>query len=111
MDQSFTIKRGDTSPALEYELLPASVSLVGATVRFQMQSRGGETVIDEPAVIVTEVSPAVVRFPWRAGDTDTPGRYEAEFEVTYADNTRETFPNAGFISVLILRDVARASEE
>jgi hypothetical protein len=31
----FTIKRGDTSPALRFALLPDSVSLAGAVVRFQ----------------------------------------------------------------------------
>ena len=36
----FVIKRGDTSPALRFALLPDSVSLAGATVRFQMRRAG-----------------------------------------------------------------------
>jgi hypothetical protein len=101
----FIIKRGDTSPALRFALLPESVSLVAATVRFQMQPRGGPTVIDREAKIQNVFQPAVVAHAWDPGETDTAGRYEAEFRVTYADGAIETFPNHGFIDVLIIADV------
>jgi hypothetical protein len=103
--QKFTIKRGDTSPALRYALLPESVSLVAATVRFQMRLRGGATVIDRPAEIQSAFQPAVVAHAWASGETDIAGRYEAEFRVTYADGAIETFPNHGFIDVFVAEDV------
>ena len=56
----FVIKRGDTSPALRFALLPDSVLLAGATVRFQMRPRGGATVIDRSASIHSVFQPAVV---------------------------------------------------
>jgi hypothetical protein len=102
----FTIKRGDTSPALRFALLPESVSLAGATVRFQMRARGGGTLIDRPAEILTVFEPAVVAHLWQPGETDQPGRHEAEFRVTYLDGTVETFPNLGFIEVFVTEDVA-----
>jgi hypothetical protein len=101
----FVIKRGDTSPALRFALLPDSVSLAGASVQFQMRLRGGDTVIDRAASILTVFQPAVVVHAWQPGDTETPGRYEAEFRVTYMDGTVETFPNLGFIEVFITEDV------
>jgi len=101
----FVIKRGDTSPALRFALLPESVSLAGASVRFQMRPRGGPTVIDRPADILTAFEPAVVTHLWAPGETDAPGRFEAEFRVTYTDGTVETFPNLGFIEVFITEDV------
>ena len=101
----FTIKRGDTSPALRFALLPESVSLAGATVRFQMRARGGGTLIDRPAEILTVFEPAVVAHLWQPGETDQPGRYEAEFRVTYLDGRTETFPNLGFIEVFVTKDV------
>jgi hypothetical protein len=107
MMEEFEIKRGDTGPSLRMALSPESINLAGATVRFQMQSPAGVTVIDEPATIITE-SPPVVDFAWRDGDTECAGVFDAEFEVTYADQTRETFPNRGFITVLISPDVPRA---
>jgi hypothetical protein len=101
----FTIKRGDTSPALRFALVPDSVSLAGATVRFQMRARGGATVIDRPAEILTVFEPALVAHHWAPGETDAPGRYEAEFRATYLDGTVETFPNLGFIDVFVTEDV------
>jgi hypothetical protein len=101
----FTIKRGDTSPALRFALLPDGVSLAGATVRFQMRARGGATVIHRPANILSVFAPAVVAHRWFSGDTDQAGHFEAEFRVTYLDGTVETFPNLGFIEVFVTEDV------
>ena len=56
----FVIKRGDTSPALRFELLPDNVSLAGAAVRFQMRPRGGVTIIDREAALESVFQPAVV---------------------------------------------------
>jgi hypothetical protein len=102
----FVIKRGDTSPALRCALLPDSVSLAGASVRFQMRPRGGATLIDRPAEIETVFAPAVVVHRWTSAETDEAGRFEAEFRVTYMDGTVETFPNLGFIEVFITEDVS-----
>lgn len=104
MPLTFTIKRGDTSPALRFALEPESVDLTAATCSFQMRPRRGSVAIDLPAVIES-TSPPIVRFNWLPGNTDNVGVYEAEFRVTYADGTVETFPNSGFISVLIKGDV------
>lgn len=105
----FTIKRGDTSPALRFALLPDSLSLAGATVHFQMRARGGSTVIDRPAEVVSVFQPAVVTHRWEPGETDKLGRFEAEFRVTNMDGTVETFPNLGFIEVFVAEDVAGLS--
>jgi len=47
----------------------------------------------------------LVRYNWTAADTDTVGSYQAEFEVTYADASIETFPNDGYIRVEIIDDI------
>jgi hypothetical protein len=104
LSRTFTIKRGDTSPSLRFALEPESVDLTSATCTFQMRLRRGAVVIDSLAV-VESASPPVVRYNWADGDTGTVGTYEAEFRVTYADGAIETFPNSGFISVLIKGDV------
>ena len=101
----FTIKRGDTSPALRFVVLPEGVSLAGATVRFQMRARGGPTVIDRPAQIETVFAPAVVVHRWTPGETKEAGRFEAEFRIIYLDGSVETFPNLGFIEVFVIEDV------
>jgi hypothetical protein len=100
----FTIKRGDTSPAMVFTLDPPDINLVGASIRFQMQAEGGATVIDE-AVDPVSLSPPKVGYEWQSGDTDVAGRYQAEYRVVYADGSIETFPNNGFITVYIPPDV------
>lgn len=101
---TFNIKRNDTSPALEYTLSPAVDLTAALEVRFHMRLRGGVTKIDAAATITT-ANPGVVQYNFAATDTDTSGIYEAEFEVTYADGTIETFPNSGYLSVSIKDDI------
>ena len=110
----FTIKRGDLSPVMDYQLLPATVSLVGITsIRFRMQPRGGmePTTIDAEAVVVQAGPPAIVRYVWQAGDTAIAREYEGEFKIVYGDGAPETFPNGDFIPVVVFPDVPAIPEE
>ena len=108
MTETFYIKRGDTSPSLQFALAPASVDLTGATVRFSMRDRsiGVVTVNRADAVIVTATGSPMVRYDWTSSDTDKEGYYIAEFEVTYPGGAIETFPNVDFIRVQISEDIA-----
>ena len=101
---TFYIKQNDTSPAILYELTPTDVELTGATVVFRYRAIGTETWVSKSAVIVTEDVTPTVRYDWEAADTATPGFLESEFVVTYSDNTVETFPNSGFITINIEGD-------
>lgn len=101
---AFVIKRGDTSPAIRFALKPVTNDIGGSLVQFQMRSRSGVVIVDQPALIVSDIPP-VVQYNWTAPDTETPGVFDAEFRVTYADGAIETFPNIGFISVRIGADV------
>lgn len=101
---TFTIKQSDTSPAIQATLQDANavpINLSGATVKFHMKLLGGNTILNEDMVIVTPLS-GLVRYDWQVGDTSVAGTYYAEFEVTYADSTVETFPNTGNIPIVII---------
>lgn len=101
----FSIKRGDTSPSIAATLTDADgapINLTGASVRFHMV---GSATVDAAAVIVSPTA-GTVRYDWQAGDTAAAGWYQAEWEVTYADNAVETFPNAGTTRVRIDPDLA-----
>lgn len=106
---TFYIKRNDTSPSLLGTLedgAGAAVNVNGATVRFHLRSFGAQAIkVDAAAVVVSGLT-GVVRYDWQPGDTDTIGSYQAEFEVTYADGTIETFPNDGYTRVEIVGDIA-----
>lgn len=105
---TFFIKRNDTGPSIQGTLERpngTAVDLTGATVRFHMRFKNGATKVDAAATIVTAAS-GIVKYPWIAADTDTAGYYQAEWEVTYADSSVETFPNYEFQTVQVYEDVA-----
>jgi hypothetical protein len=101
----FTIKQGDTSPALEATLKDRdgnAVNLTGASVQFHLATTRYKNIVDATGTLVN-ASEGKVKYEWQADDTSQHGDFFAEFEVTYADSTVETFPNDGYISVEVKR--------
>lgn len=104
---TFQLKEGDTSPSISYELTPTTVDLTGASVVFNMTTRRGVVKVSRAAATVTTpTGTPTVQYDWIAADTDTAGTYRAEFEVTYGDGSIETFPNTGFLTISITKDLA-----
>lgn len=104
----FTIKENDTSPIIQRTLTDASgtaVNLTGSSVVFKMYDQMRTTQVVSSAATLVDAANGVVRYTWLAADTDVPGWYWVEFEVTYSDSSIETFPNSGYISVLITEEL------
>lgn len=105
--REFWIKRGDTSPALTGQVLDGNrrpVDITGATVRLKARDRdSGQLIIDEAATVDAPVT-GQVRYQWVPDDTVTQRELEAEFEVTFADSTVQTWPNPGHVAVHIGAD-------
>ena len=104
---AFFIKQNDTSPALKATLkdgLDVAVDLSSSSVRFHMKALDGTVKVDA-AMTITSASGGVVQYDWQTGDTDTVGSYSVEFEVTYSDNTIETFPNNQNLTISIVREL------
>lgn len=106
---TFHIKQHDTKPSIKATLKDGDgtvINLTDATVRFHMRKIGAtSTTVDAAATVVSPATGGVVQYDWSAADTATIGTYHAEFEVTYGDNSIETFPNNGFISVVVTDDL------
>jgi hypothetical protein len=109
-------KRGDTLAPLEAALTNCDgtpVDLTGATVEFLMRSAtpGATAPLDLDATItVLPVEPPAtvpnrVRVAWGAGDLDTPGRYYADWQVTWGAATL-TLPTVGHLQLHVLDDIA-----
>lgn len=103
---AFQLKAGDTAPPFVGRCLDpkgSPIPTLGAAVRFRMRPQvGGIAVpIDRPATW-SDVARAEASYQWQAGDTDTPGLYDAEFHVTFGDGHGETFPNGEYAVVEIL---------
>jgi hypothetical protein len=104
---AFTIKQSDTSPAIQATLQDSNavpINLSGATIKLHMKLLGSDTVLEKDMTIVTPLS-GIIRYDWQVGDTSVVGTYNAEFEVTYADLTVETFPNTGNIPIVIIPEL------
>ena len=106
----FHIKQNDTSPSLEVFLQDDKgriVSTTGGTVVFHMRLLSDlSSKISDGSVVIVNGAAGHVRYAFAAADTDTSGTYQGEFEVTFSNGKIETFPNDGYIKIVITDDVS-----
>jgi hypothetical protein len=72
-------------------------------------SNNKPTVLINRSAEIIDATNGKVRFSFVKGETSTSGTMRAEFEVTYPNGIVETFPNKGYITVSIERDLADAN--
>ena len=104
---AFYIRQNDTSPALVATLTDYNdnpINLTGATVRLHVKDFSGTIKVDSLCTI-TAATLGRISYAWVVGDTDTPGTYYLEFEATYSDNSVETFPNKGNLSLVVTKEL------
>jgi hypothetical protein len=105
---TFYIKQNDTAPSIQMTLTdPAGdpVDLTSAaSVNFHMKEAGQSIKIEGAATIV-DANLGTVKYDWAAGDTDTPGTYQCEVEITYSDSTVQTVPNDGYGTVIVTEEL------
>lgn len=109
MSETFHIKQGDSAPNLRAILKNpdgTAASLVGSTVRFSMRTSGGAVIVSRQPCALVDAPNGVVEYDWQDGDTDTGATHLGEFEVTYSDGSIETFPNDGFVRIMITKQIA-----
>jgi hypothetical protein len=106
----FSLKAFDRLPSIQATL---SADITGATVSFIMRPKaGGAVKVNAPAVVVsidTAAKTSVVRYDWAATDTDIPGEYQAEWEVTFTGGKVQTFPTLTYHSIDVLADLDGAA--
>jgi hypothetical protein len=103
MAADFTIKKGDTGPALVFQCYPVErdqivvgtttpQDVTGSTVTFTMKKGQGTVIDHQPAVIVDSVN-GIVKFVAWGAYTGSAGKRYGWFQVTFADGTKVSFPN------------------
>ena len=107
---TFYIKQNDTRPELDVFLRDdkdRTINVTGATVKFNMRNASDNTVkVNNGSVTTVSSTSGRVKYSFSASDTDTAGNFDGEFQVTFVGGQVETFPNDGFIKVIITDDVA-----
>lgn len=107
------IKEGDRNPSLTATLvdeaeLPLDLSAAVAVKFFMILPQSSTPKISGAAASIVSAQDGTIEYAWQAGDTDTPGDYDAEFEVEWADGTKTTFPNFRFLKIRILKSIDTA---
>ena len=106
----FNIKQNDTSPELLVKLLDengeAKTEIANVdTINFYMMDQSETTIVSGTATVIN-ADEGKVAYEWSESDTSQSGKFKAEFEVKYSSNGGiETFPNDGYINVLIDEDI------
>ena len=106
---TFYIKQNDNRPNLDVSLRDdrdRSVDITGATVVFHMRNAADNTVVvSSGSVSIISASRGDVRYDWVVANTATSGNFQAEFQVTFAEGAVQTFPNDGYVKIVITDDV------
>jgi len=107
----FYLKRGDTSPAIKYQLQDHdgnAVDISGAEVRFIMEDHSGTVIIDDDTngnVSIIDATNGQVKYDWQSSDTRSSGFFLAEWEVTFSNGAVETWPNSHTLDIQIKNDL------
>lgn len=99
---TFYIKQNDTRPSLYAQLLQdgSVINLTGCEVKLAIRG------LPKRNVVITDAATGNVRYDWVPEDTANAGIYEAEFEVTFANGDVQTFPNNGYLTIVVMEEVA-----
>ena len=107
---TFYIKQNDTRPELDVFLRDdkdRTINVTGATVKFNMRNASDNTIkVNAGSVTTVSSTSGRVKYSFSTADTDTAGNFDGEFQVTFVGGQVETFPNDGYIKVIITDDVA-----
>jgi hypothetical protein len=106
----FDIKRNDTRPFLRVALgyddgTDANLSIASAVKFLMKDCKSGRLKVSAGVATVVDAANGVVEYQWVTGDTDTAGRFDIEWEVTWADGRIQTFPGEGYGVVNVTADL------
>lgn len=99
MTTAFNIKQGDYHRRIRLDLTDMTTTdATGVLFRMRLRS-GGPLVVDDGAGTID--STTRVSYQFQGTELDTPGLYDLEASVVFADGT-ETVPTVGYVTVRIL---------
>ena len=98
---------GFGAPAVQADLddLATALDDPATRVSFIMRKQGDPAPKIDKLAEVVDAAARRVRYQWAAGDTDTPGSYQAEWEVIYPSGKPQTFPLKTYHAIDVLADL------
>ena len=101
---------GDTGPPIRDTLVAddSPVDISGATARIHITKPDGNTVTssDSEDVTIEDAVGGEVRYDFQSGDLDQEGRYLYEWEVTFNDNSVQTYPSDDERAIWVREELA-----
>lgn len=109
LQPDFTIKKGDTRPAIQATLSSVPTDVLSSVV-FNMKTKDGTAVVTRGSGTIVQqpssTQSAIVKYQWQTADTASSGTgFQGEFEVTYNDSRIETYPNNRNLVIEITEDL------
>lgn len=112
-EADFTIKAHDRLPSIKvmfaYRDATGALQPIDLTdvtgVTFIMRTLTGQTPKIKAAGTIESRKDGICRYDWIAADTDTPGSYVAEWQLTWVGGRTQTFPTKTYITIDILADL------
>jgi hypothetical protein len=110
VEKSLKIKKGHTKPAAQFRLFNMDtllpVDLTGAEIKFFMEGPERDADIKKlegKGDVVVSPLTGIGKYEWHPGETDIPGSYRADFEITLSDGAKVRVPEGGaYIKVEIV---------
>lgn len=107
----FTIKAHDRLPSIQATLTSQGVIVdltLASGVTFIMTTAVGATPKVNAAAVIVDAANGVVRYDWASVDTNAPASYLGEWQVTWADGRKQSFPTLTYITIDVLADLDNA---
>jgi len=103
---TFYLKKGDT-PYIQSALTRGGdpENLTNATARFLMSADPDSSPLIAGNALILSALAGTVQYEFQAGETDTPGEYNAEWEVTFIDGRKVTYPDDSYNIIVITDDL------
>lgn len=108
----YFVKQGDDAPSLSVILRDANnnpVNLTGASGSVYLRpARAASPLVTRSLTIDPDQvgNKGKVTFSWPVGGLGTVGEYLGEFDITYADTKKQSFPNSGFMIFEVVPQLA-----
>ena len=106
----YTVKQGDNGRVIRAQLQDDAgfVDLTDAgpygeavSVEFKLRMRGS-SFIDYGAADIEDAENGIVAYVLQDGQTDVPGYFLGEFQVTFNDGAKITFPSGSYVDLYIV---------